>query len=114
MFAAEMGAKDFDFDKHEAEVCGGLEPNLTSFTTACAGNTASRKIIAKSEPYEGFEMAKINVVPSCKLVNWPRWSRSRSGESWPPSDFSLILFSISVERHGANTSAADKYRRENE
>jgi hypothetical protein len=94
MFAADMGAKDFDYDKHEAEVCGepGAKFDIV-YDGMCGKYCLAGKIIAKSEPYDGFEMAKINVGSVLQANELAAKVSEAFGREMSPADFSLILFS---------------------
>jgi hypothetical protein len=94
MFAAEMGAKEFDWDKHEAEMNGAPEAKFDIVYDGMCGNYClAGKIIAKSEPYEGFEMAKINVGAVMQANELAEAVSESFGRKVAPSEFSLILFS---------------------
>lgn len=94
MFAADMGAKDFDYDKHEAEINGAPDAKFDIvYDGMCGKYCLAGKIIAKSEPYEGFEMAKINVRSVLEVAGLAEAVSESFGLKIVPSDFSLILFS---------------------
>jgi len=94
MFGADMGAK-IDYDKHAAEIEGA--PNRR-FDIVYDGMSCkyciAGKIIAKSDPYDGIEMVKIDPL---KLdVDRAALAASVSdafGRELSADDFSLILFS---------------------
>ena len=95
MLAADIGAKGFDCDKHQAEIEGAPAARFDIIYDGMCGNYClAGKIIAKSDPYDGFEMAKIdpgklNVDPlALAAVVSDAFDRKLM-----PSDFSLILFS---------------------
>jgi hypothetical protein len=95
MIAADMGTKDFDYDKHEAEINGAPE---AKFDIAYDGMSCkyclAGKIIAKSDPYEGFEMATIDPEKSkVDPVDLAAKVSIAFGRQMVPADFSLILFS---------------------
>jgi hypothetical protein len=95
MFGADMGAKDFDYDKHEAEVEGapGCRFNIV-YDGMCGKYCIAGKIIATSDPYEGFEMAKID--PEKLDVDRAALAATVSdafGRNVSADAFSLILFS---------------------
>lgn len=95
MFATDLGAKAFDWDKHEAEVNGepGAKFNII-YDGMCGKYCLAGKIIAKSDAYDGFEMAKID--PGKMDVD-PAALASLVSDAFDrkltPADFSLILFS---------------------
>lgn len=94
MFAAEMGAKDFDFDKYEAEISGELGAKFDIvYDGMCGKYCLAGKIIAKSEPYYGFEMAEINVGAVLQANELAEAVSESFGRKMVPSDFSLVLFS---------------------
>lgn len=95
MFAADMGAKDFDYDKYEAEISGAPDAKFDIVYDGMCGKYAlAGKIIAKSDPYEGFEMAKVEPE---KMQIDPFVLAAKVSEAFGrklvPADFSLILFS---------------------
>jgi hypothetical protein len=94
MFAAEMGAKEFDFNKHEAEVSGapGTKFDIV-YDGMCGKYCLAGKIIAKSEPYDGFDMAKINVGAVLQANELAEAVSESFGRKLAPEDFSLVLFS---------------------
>lgn len=94
MFGADMGGK-IDYDKHEAEIEGA--PNRR-FDIVYDGMICkyciAGKIIAKSGPYDGIEMMKID--PGKLDVDREALAAAVSdafGRSVATDDFSLILFS---------------------
>ena len=94
MLAADMGVKDFDYDKHEAEIEGAPNARFDIVYDGMSGKYClAGKIIAKSEPYEGFEMAKINVGAVLQATELAKAVSESFGRKLAPSDFSLILFS---------------------
>lgn len=94
MFAADMGAKAFDWDKHEAEMNGAPDAKFDIvYDGMCGAYCLAGKIIAKSEPYEGFEMAKVNVGAALQATELAAAVSESFGRKVAPSDFSLILFS---------------------
>ena len=94
MVAAEMNPKDFDFDKHEAEINGapGAKFDIV-YDGMCGKYCLAGKIIAKSEPYDGFEMAKVNVGAVLDANEMAKAVSESFGRKVNPSDFSLIIFS---------------------
>ena len=94
MFATEIDHADDDFyDKHEAEICGAPGRKFDIVYDSMSGQYAlAGKIIAKSDPYEGFEMAKINVGAVLEANELARTVSDAVGKKLAPSDFSLILF----------------------
>lgn len=94
MFATEMDAKDFDLDKHEAEVSGAPSAKFDIvYDGMCGEYCLAGKIIAKSDPYEGFEKAKINVGAVLEATELAEVVSESFGRKLSPADFSLILFS---------------------
>lgn len=93
MFGADMGADDFDWDKHQAEIEGAPGAHFDIvYDGMCGKYCIAGKIIAKSEPYEGFEMAKINLL-DVDLGALAAQVANAFGRPMSPRDFSLILFS---------------------
>jgi hypothetical protein len=94
MFATDVGAEAFDWDKHQAEIEGapGCKFNIV-YDGMCGKYCLAGKIIAQSEPYDGFEMAKINVGAVLEANELARAVSDAFGRDLKPSDFSLILFS---------------------
>lgn len=95
MFGADMGTKDFDWDKHEAECAGapGAKFDIV-YDGMCSQYCIAGKIIARSDPYEGFELAKID--PTELDVDRDALAAKISeafGREMKPDDFALILFS---------------------
>ena len=95
MLAVDMGAEDFDYDKHEAEIEGAPNARFDIvYDGMCGKYCLAGKIIAKSDACEGFEMAKID--PG-KLNVDPAALAAAVSDAFErklvPSDFSLILFS---------------------
>lgn len=93
MFATEVPPGGFDYDKHQAEIEGapGAKFNIV-YDGMCGKYCLAGKIIAQSEPYEGFEMAKINI--GAVLDNELIGAVSEAfGRPLTAKDFSLILFS---------------------
>lgn len=94
MFAADMGTKGFDYDRHENEIEGAPGAKFDIVYDGMSGQYClAGKIIAKSEPYEGFEMAKINVGAVLQANELAEAVSESFGRKIAPSDFSLILFS---------------------
>lgn len=95
MFGADLGAKAFDWDKHEAEIEGRPDARFDIICDGMSGKYCiAGKIIAKSDPYEGFEMVKVDP----KKVDFdPVALAEKVSEAFDRSlvvsDFSLILFS---------------------
>jgi len=94
MFATDIGPKAFDWDKHQAEIEGapGAKFDIV-YDGMCGKYCLAGKIIAKSEPYEGFEMAKIHVGAILEANELAETVSEAFGRKMVPSDFSLILFS---------------------
>lgn len=95
MFGADMGG-EIDYDKHEAEIEGA--PNRL-FDIVYDGMSCkyciAGKIIAKSDPYDGIEMVKID--PGKLEVDRDALAAAISAafgrRDLTADDFSLILFS---------------------
>lgn len=95
MFGADMGTKDFDRDAMEAEIEGAHGARFDVIYDGMSGKYClAGKIIAKSDPYEGFEMAKINDEKmKFDHVELAAAVSDAFGRRVVPMDFSLILFS---------------------
>lgn len=94
MFATDLGPKAFDWDKHQAEIEGAPDARFNIiYDGMCGKYCLAGKIIAKSEPYEGFEMAKINVGAVLEANELAAKVSEAFGRTLTPADFSLILFS---------------------
>jgi hypothetical protein len=94
MFATDLGAKEFDWDKHQAEIEGAPDARFNIvYDGMCGKYCLAGKIIAKSEPYDGFEMAKIHVGAVLEANELAQAVSEAFGRKLEPSDFSLILFS---------------------
>jgi hypothetical protein len=95
MFGAEIGADDFDRDKFEAELEGAPERRFDIVYDGMSGEYCiAGKIIAKSDGYEGFEMAKID--PRNLNVDQIALAEVVShaiGRRIKDDDFALVLFS---------------------
>lgn len=95
MFGTDLGAKAFDWDKHEAEIEGRPDARFNIvYDGMCGKYCIAGKIIAKSDAYEGFELAKID--PEKMEVDRAALAAKVSeafGRDLTPTDFSLILFS---------------------
>lgn len=94
MFATDVGYDSCDYEKFEAEICG--EPGRRFdivYDGMCGKYALAGKIIAKSEPYDGFEMAKINVGAVLEANGMAEKVSEAFGRKFVPADFSLILFS---------------------
>jgi hypothetical protein len=95
MLAADMGTKDFDRDKHQAEIEGAPNARFDIiYDGMCGKYCLAGKIIAQSDPYDGFEMAKID-PEKAKIdpVDLADKVSVAFGRHMVPADFSLILFS---------------------
>lgn len=94
MFATELGPDEFDIDKHQAEIEGapGAKFDIV-YDGMCGEYCLAGKIIAKSDPYEGFEKAKIHVGAVMEANELAAAVSESFGREVKPSDFSLILFS---------------------
>ena len=95
MFGTDMGAKAFDWDKHQAEIEGAPDARFDIvYDGMCGKYCIAGKIIARSEPYDGFEMARID--PGKLALDPYALAEKVSdafGRKMTPGDFSLILFS---------------------
>lgn len=95
MLGADMGADAFDHDKHEAEIEGRPDAKFNIiYDGMCGEYCIAGKIIATSDPYDGFEMAKID--PKNLDVDRDALAAVVSeafGKKLSADDFSLILFS---------------------
>ena len=95
MLGADLGPDAFDWEKHEAEACGAPDRRFDIVYDGMSGKYCiAGKIIAKSDPYEGFEMAKIS--PEQFDVNRSTLALAVSEafqRKMGVDDFSLILFS---------------------
>jgi hypothetical protein len=95
MFGADMGAKAFDWDKHEAEATGGQDRRFDIVYDGMSGKYCiAGKIIAKSDEYEGLEMTTIDA--STLDVDRATLAEKVSeafGKSVAADDFKMILFS---------------------
>lgn len=61
MLGADVGARAFDWDKHENEVNGAPGARFDVVYDGMSGQYCiAGKIIARSDPYEGFELAKVD------------------------------------------------------
>lgn len=94
MFATDVGYDNCDYEKFEAEICGepGAKFDIV-YDGMCGKYALAGKVIAKSEPYDGFEMAKINVGAVLEVNELAEKVSEAFGRKFEPSDFSLILFS---------------------
>lgn len=94
MLGVDMGGDAFDWDKHEDEVQGvpGCKFDIV-YDGMSGGYCIAGKVIARSDPYEGFEMAKVDVEKldidrdALAAVVSESFGRELSA-----TDFSLILF----------------------
>lgn len=95
MFGADIGVKDFQRDEFEAEIDGAPTRRFDVVYDGMSGRYAiAGKIIATSDPYEGFEMAKID--PENLQFDTSALAEAISSalnRKLVPADFSLILFS---------------------
>jgi hypothetical protein len=93
MFAADVGFDDSDFDRCQAEIEGAPGAAFDMIRDGMSGQYClAGKVIAKSEPYEGFEMAKIAALEFDR-EGLARTVSEKLGRAVMPDDFSLILFS---------------------
>lgn len=95
MVGIDLGAEAFDWDKHEAEIEGRPEARFDIvYDGMCSKYCIAGKIIARSDAYEGFELAKID--PEKLGVDRAALAAKVSSafeRDVSPDDFSLILFS---------------------
>lgn len=95
MFGADMGNNSFDWDKHQAEREGAPGARFDLVVDGMCGKYCiAGKIIAKSDPYEGFELAKVD--PWKFEINRADLAAKVSeafGREVKSDDFALILFS---------------------
>ena len=95
MFATDVGADAFDWDKHEAESDGRPDARFNIvYDGMCGKYCLAGKIIARSDAYEGFEMAKID-LDQIKIDPVALAATVSDAFQRPltANDFSLILFS---------------------
>lgn len=94
MFGVDVGYDACDYDNFEAEICGEPNRRFDVVYDSMSGKYAlAGKIIATSDPYEGFEMATID--PQNIDVDRPALAAKVSeafGRTIPADDFKLILF----------------------
>lgn len=95
MFGTDVGTEAFELDEFEAEMDGAPGRRFDIVYDGMRGKYAiAGKIIATSDPYEGFEMAKID--PKNLQLDPAALAETISsafGRKLLPADFSLILFS---------------------
>lgn len=95
MLATDVGADTFDLDKHQAEIEGSPEAKFDIVYDGMSGQYClAGKVVARSDPYEGFELAKVD--PLRMHVDRPALAAAVSeafGREITADDFSLILFS---------------------
>ena len=95
MFGADLGGEAFDWDKHQAEVEGAPGARFDIINDGMCGKYCiAGKVIAKSDPYEGIEMVKID--PTKLDIDRAALAAIISdafGCKLSADDFSLILFS---------------------
>jgi len=95
MFGTDIGPEAFERDEFEAEMDGapGRRFDIV-YDGMCGKYAVAGKIIAKSDPYEGFELAKVNLddldVDPDELI---AKVSDAFGKKLSAEDFSLILFS---------------------
>jgi hypothetical protein len=95
MFGADMGTARFDHDKHEAEMSGapGRRFDIV-YDGMCGKYCIAGKVVAKSEPYEGIEMTKIDLTKlDVDRATLAAAVSDAFGKPVSADDFSLILFS---------------------
>lgn len=95
MFGADMGTEAFERDDLEAEIDGAPGARFdVIYDGMCGKYCIAGKIIAISDPYEGFEMAKIDPkMADFDPVELAEKVSEAFGRKLVASDFSLILFS---------------------
>jgi hypothetical protein len=95
MLAADIGTEAFDRDKHQAEIEGAPEAKFNIvYDGMCGKYCLAGKVIAQSDPYEGFEMAMIDPEKAkVDLVDLAAKVSEAFGRHMVPGDFKLILFS---------------------
>jgi hypothetical protein len=95
MFGTDVGYESCDYDKFEAEICGEPNRRFDVVYDGMSGQYAiAGKIIATSDPYEGFEMAKID--PKKMDFDADHLAETVSeafDRKLSANDFHLILFS---------------------
>ena len=95
MFGADMGTKAFEYDDFESEMDGAPNRRFDVVYDGMSGKYCiAGKIIAKSDPYDGIDMVKID--PNKMDVDRAALAAAVSdafGRKLSPDDFSLILFS---------------------
>ena len=93
MLATDVGTKGFDWDKHQAEIEGAPDAKFNIVYDGMGGQYClAGKIIAESTPYEGFEMAKVNLA-DLNADELAKVVSEAFDRTLTASDFSLILFS---------------------
>lgn len=94
MFATDVGYDAFDWDKHEAEIEGRPDARFDLvYDGMCGKYCIAGKVIAKSDPYEGFEMAKIDPKKmDLDADNLAATISDAFGRPFSANDFHLILF----------------------
>lgn len=94
MFGADIGPKAFEYDEFEAEMDGAPGRRFDMVYDGMSGKYAiAGKIIARSDPYEGFEMAQID--PDLLDVDASALAAVVSqafNQQLSAKDFKLILF----------------------
>jgi hypothetical protein len=94
MFATDVGYDNCDYEKFEAEIGGEPERRFdVVYDGMCGKYALAGKIIAESDPYDGFEMAKVNVGAVLEANELAEKVSEAFGRKLTPADFSLILFS---------------------
>lgn len=93
MFAADVGFDEDDFDRCQAEIEGAPGAAFDMIRDGMSGQYAlAGKVIARSEPYDGFEMAKISSLEFDR-EGLARAVSEKLGRAVLPEYFSLVLFS---------------------
>jgi|GEM_PF-5649376 len=95
MFGVDVGAKAFDWERHEAEIEGAPNRRFDIVYDGMSGKYCiAGKIIAKSDPYEGIDMVKIDQHQiDVDLTTLAAAVSDAFGRPVSAEDFSLILFS---------------------
>ena len=95
MLAVDVGTDSFDWDKHEAEAAGAPSARFDIvYDGMCGGYCFAGKVIARSDPHEGFGQEVI--VPSQLDIDRYDLAAKVSeafGAKHAAEDFRLVLFS---------------------
>lgn len=94
MFGVDIGPDAFERDDFEAEIDGAPNRRFdVVYDGMCGKYALAGKIIAVSDPYEGFELAKIDPKEMAFDPGALAATVSEAlGRKVLPTDFSLILF----------------------